>query len=253
MAGSVHELWRYPIKSMAGEARGALFLGFSGVYGDRLFAFTRADGPAVFPYMTGRQKAEMVLYRPRFREERALPGNAEAVLSLAAGPTPIYADDALVDVTTPMGAVLAVDDPELAAQLNDKSALTLLRSDRTMADCRPVSLISRQSVQKLGVELDCAMDLRRFRANLVLDLPGSDGFGEDALVGKTVRVGERVRLMVLERDQRCAMIGIDPDSAERDRDIPAHVAKAHDGKIGIYAAVLAEGIVRPGDAIIVES
>ena len=106
-------------------------------------------------------------------------------------------------------------------------------------------------IYPLGEELARAIDPRRFRANVVLDLPDSDGFYEDALVGKTIRIGERVTLAVLERDQRCAMIGIDPDTAERDRDIPLHVTKAHDSKVGVYAAVLVEGIVRAGDAVTV--
>ena len=57
--GKVDSLWRYPVKSMAGEALDEAFLGFAGVYGDRLFAFTSSAGPKGFPFLTAREQHEM--------------------------------------------------------------------------------------------------------------------------------------------------------------------------------------------------
>jgi uncharacterized protein YcbX len=65
--GNVDSLWRYPVKSMRGEELQEAFVGFAGVYGDRLFAFKSAASPAGFPYLTGREHEETLLYRPRFR------------------------------------------------------------------------------------------------------------------------------------------------------------------------------------------
>ena len=45
VVGKVESLWRYPVKSMAGEEREALFVGYAGVYGDRLFAIGNAASP----------------------------------------------------------------------------------------------------------------------------------------------------------------------------------------------------------------
>jgi uncharacterized protein YcbX len=84
-----------------------------------------------------------------------------------------------------------------------------MRSDRAMTDCRPVSLFSIQTAHQLGAEL-ADLDKRRFRANVYLDLAGSCGFAEDRLVGRTVRIGSRTLLSILERDPRCAMITLDP-------------------------------------------
>ena len=56
-------------------------------------------------------------------------------------------------------------------------------------------------------------------------------------------------MSVLERDPRCAMISIDPDTAQRTSAILGHVTKAHEGKAGVYAAVLVEGMVGIGDDI----
>ena len=44
--GKVESLWRYPVKSMRGEELNEAFVGFAGVYGDRLFAFRSAVRPS---------------------------------------------------------------------------------------------------------------------------------------------------------------------------------------------------------------
>jgi hypothetical protein len=47
------------------------------MYGDRLFAFKSSAAPQGFPYLTGREQEEMLLYRPRFRHpERADPAGS---------------------------------------------------------------------------------------------------------------------------------------------------------------------------------
>src|SRR5829696_5942825 len=77
--GKVKNLWRYPVKSMRGEELDEAFLGFSGMYGDRLFAFTSSTGPKGFPFLTGREQQEMLRYRPRFRT----PDKARRPINLA--------------------------------------------------------------------------------------------------------------------------------------------------------------------------
>ena len=93
------------------------------------------------------------------------------------------------------------------------------------------------------------LDARRFRANVYVDLESGAGFSEDSLVGRRLKIGSKAVLSVLERDPRCAMISIDPDTAERNPEILRQVSKSHEGMAGVYTAVLVEGAVRPGDAI----
>ena len=68
IVGTVESLWRYPVKSMRGEELDEMFAGYSGVYGDRLFAFKSSASPKGFPYLTGREQRQMLRYRPRFRQ-----------------------------------------------------------------------------------------------------------------------------------------------------------------------------------------
>ncbi len=255
--GKVESLWRYPVKSMRGEELKEAFVSFAGFYGDRLFAFRGAARPKGFPYLTGREQARMLLYRPRFRhpDRAAKPPNWAEAEDIVPGLNPISADpaDLVVEIEAPSGEVLSVDDPALIRKLGEglrePEGLTLLRSERAMTDCRPVSLFSIQTARQLGEELATNLDKRRFRANIFMDLPSTSGFAEDEFVGRTLRIGSKVMVSVLERDPRCAMITIDPDTAERNTAILGKVTKAHAGMAGVYGAVLVEGVVRVGDDI----
>lgn len=255
--GTVESLWRYPVKSMRGEALDEAYVSYAGVYGDRLFAFVGAARPKAFPYLTGREQARMLLYRPRFRypDRAAKPPNWVEAEDAGPGLTPVSANsvDLAVDVETPSGEVFSVDDPALISKLREglrePEGLTLLRSERAMTDCRPVSLFSIQTAQRLGEELGTSLDKRRFRANIFMNLASTSGFAEDELVGRTLRIGPRAVISLLLRDTRCAMITIDPDTAERTTTILGKVMTAHDGKAGVYGAVLVEGVVRVGDNI----
>jgi uncharacterized protein YcbX len=255
--GRVDSVWRYPVKSMRGEQLPEIFAAFAGVWGDRLFAFKSSATPVGFPYLTGREAHEMLLYRPRFRhpEKAAKPANlAEAEeLSPILNPVAAEPDDLALDVETPSGEVLAIGDPALLRQLAERAgdghSLTLLRSERAMTDCRPISLFSLQTAKQLGDEVGSVLDKRRFRANVFLDLGTAAGYSENAFVGRKMRIGPKVVISVLERDPRCRMITLDPDTAIPNPEVLRNVARGHEGTAGVYGAVLAEGIIRVNDAV----
>jgi uncharacterized protein YcbX len=255
--GKVDSLWRYPVKGMRGEELDEAFVGFAGFYGDRLFVFQSSASPKGFPYLTAREQPKMLLCRPRFRhpDKAARPLNLAEAERLGPGVTPLYGnrDDLTVDVETPSGEKLSIDDPALIRLLSDgiddAGALTLLWSDRAMTDCRPVSLFSLQTARQLEDEIGAAVDRRRFRANVYLDLPNTGGYGEDTLIGRSLRLGEKVVVTVLERDPRCKMITLDPDTGASNPAFLRPVAQAHGGTAGVYGAVLVEGVVHKGDAV----
>jgi len=257
LIGAVESLWRYPVKSMRGEQLQEAFVGFSGVYGDRLYAFRNSAAPKGFPYLTGRELETMLLYQPRYRnpERMTKPGNLAEAEAIAPGLTPVYAGsaDIALDVETPLGDRLAIGDPKLIdllrAGIREAHELTLLRSDRAMTDCRPVSLFSIHTVRQLGEELGTSLDKRRFRANIYLDLKSGRGFEEDTLVGRTLRVGAKTTIAVLERDPRCKIITLDPDTGQQNTEVMKQLARLHETKAGVYGAVLVEGTIRPGDEI----
>ena len=251
IVGKVESLWRYPVKGMRGEQLREAFAGFPGIYGDRLYAIRSSAAPAGFPYLTAREQEAMLLYRPAYKhpERMAQPPNLAEAEALAPGLTPVYADpaDIALDVDTPSGERLAIDDPRLLAMLREgireRHELTLLRSERALTDCRPVSIFSIQTARRLNA------DTRRFRANIYIDLESGNGFGENEFVGRTLRIGIKTQIAVVDRDPRCKMITLDPDTAQANPEIMRLLARDHEGKAGVYGAVLVEGTIRPGDEI----
>ncbi|HEY1582837.1 MAG TPA: MOSC N-terminal beta barrel domain-containing protein [Chthoniobacterales bacterium] len=255
--GTVESLWRYPVKSMRGEELPAVFAGFAGIYCDRLYAIHDAGGRKSFPFLTAREQHRMLSFQPRFREpaKSIAPPNLVEAENLPPGATPIYGDpaDLALDVETPAGERLAIEDPALLELLRDgidaRHQLSLLRSERALTDCRPISIISLQSIAQLAAERGAPVDKLRFRSNIHLDLLDSNGFAEDGFVGRSLRIGERATFAILELDPRCAIVVLDPATGEKDPAILKTIAQRHGGNIGIYGAVLVEGLVRQGDPV----
>ena len=255
--GTVESLWRYPVKSMAGESPNELFMGFSGFYGDRCYAFTNSAARKGFPYLNANVQQQMLLYRPRFLhpERAAKPPNLAEATAIAPGVTPANPEpgDLALEVLTPAGAALAVDDPALLSMLGEglrgENRLKLVSSDRALTDCRPVSLISLQTLGRIGEELGAPVDKRRFRANVYVNLTGGGGFAEDEWVGRRLRIGPKAVVAVLERDPRCKMISLDPETGGHDPAVLRKVAQAHEAFAGVYCAVLVEGVLTAGDSI----
>lgn len=255
--GTVESLWRYPVKSMRGEELAVAFMGFSGFYGDRCYAVKNSAARTGFPYLNAVAQPQMLLYSPRFRhpEKAVQPPNLIEAMSIAPGVTAQNAapHDFDLDVTTPSGEIVAVDDPRLmellGAGLRGDNQLTLLRSDRALTDCRPVSLIGLQTVNQIAAETELHIDKRRFRANLYLDFTAAHGFAENELIGCRLRIGQSATIAVLERDPRCKMISLDPETGEHNPTILRRVAQRHDLCAGVYCAVLVEGTLAKGDAV----
>jgi MOSC domain-containing protein len=257
VVGKVESLWRYPVKSMRGEEIKQSYLGYSGVYGDRLYAFNDKSAPEGFPFLTGREQEQMLLYQPRFRhpEYAASPPNLAEAESNEPSLTPVYASAAelTVEIETPSKEVLAIDDPALIMRLSEgldgTHALSLLRSQRSFTDCRPVSIFSLQTLQQIGEEVGFALDKRRFRANIYADLMPMSGFAENAFLGRKLQIGTKAVIAVTDHDPRCKMITLDPNTAQASPEVLRRVRDVHEGKAGLYGAVLVQGTVRPGDEI----
>ena len=255
IVGQVDSLWRYPVKSMRGEELDEAFASYSGIYGDRIFAFRSSANHTGFPYFTAREQRKLLQYRPRFR----YPDKATRPINLIEAETrnanPLLADlsELVVDVETPDGKTLTIDHPALIEMLrsnvDQKHQVTLMQSQRAMTDCRPVSVFSLQSARQLAEETGAPVDKRRFRANVYVDLTSANGFAENELVGRSVKIGPKVVISILERDSRCVVITLDPDTAEQSPAILKKVAQAHDGMAGVYGAVMVEGMLHKGDPV----
>jgi uncharacterized protein len=230
--GHVVELWRYPVKSMAAEPLDHVEVGWHGLAGDRRWAFTRAAAvQSGFPWLTMRQRSELRLYRPSFTDP-ALPDSSPTV------------------VKTPSGGSFDVADPALASEIFP-TAVRVVRQDRGVFDAFSLSLISTQSVERLGDMVGEELDVSRFRPNIVMAATNGTAFFEDSLVGSVVRIGG-MRMRIDKRDGRCVVITIDPATGDRNPAILRAVASEREGCLGVYGSVVEPGTVAVGDPILLD-
>ncbi|MFN0184173.1 MAG: MOSC domain-containing protein [Aquabacterium sp.] len=231
--GRVVGLWRYPVKSMGAEAMKDVNVTWFGLAGDRHWAFVR-DGVthSGFPWLTQRDRSNLGQYRPTFVD-------------------PDRPDTSVTTVRTPSGAVLDVTDPALATELG-AGGLRLLRYDRGVFDTFALSLITTQTVARLGEKVGATLDIRRFRPNILVTADDDADFPEDAWVGHVLRIGG-LRMRVDKRDGRCVVITIDPDTTERNPAILRAVAQDRQGCLGVYATPVQPGRVALDDVVLIES
>ncbi|ODA66847.1 MOSC domain protein [Methyloligella halotolerans] len=105
-----------------------------------------------------------------------------------------------------------------------------------------------QTVAQLANDIEDELDHRQFRANLYANF--TDGaFSENDLVGQKLKLGDKAVIAILERDPRCKMITLDPETGEEKPEILRHITRTQGRYAGLYAAILVEGTVKPGDAI----
>jgi uncharacterized protein YcbX len=232
----IAQLYLYPVKSMAGIPVKEAHVGLDGILGDRQYSFVRANRAASnsFPWMTARESAQMLLYKPRFKQS----------------PTPEQPEPP-VQVRTPEGHDRDVSDPALREELATQAQepLFLLKSARGIFDCQHVSVFSLASVSALAAEAGCPIDPRQFRANVYMEPVGSRPFDEEKWPSYLLQFGNEVLTGVTQRDPRCMMVNLDPETGEQDPRVLRAIAKGHQGQAGIYANVVRPGVIRVGDPI----
>jgi len=230
VVGHVAALWRYPVKSMAGEELDAVEVAWHGLAGDRRWAFIRAGQVrSGFPWLTIRERPELAHYRPRFAE----PDRPNGSLTL---------------VRTPGGSEFDVTDPALAAELGP--GVRVIKQDRGVFDTMPLSLLSTQTLAGLGRLVGADLVAERFRPNLLVDADAGE-FPEDAWVGRVLRIGA-LRMRVDQRDQRCVMVTIDPVTLVRNPAILRAIARDRDARVGVYGTTVEPGRVTVGDPVELE-
>ena len=120
-------------------------------------------------------------------------------------------------------------------------------STRSEALPNPVSIINLESIRDFERVARQPVDPRRFRGNIIID--GLAAWGEFAWIGREIQIGT-ARLKVVERTQRCAATNVNPDTAERDMNIPLTLRKGFGHMdMGVYAEVVADGTVKTGDLV----
>jgi MOSC domain-containing protein len=273
--GSVRNLWRYPVKSMLGEELESCELTERGFRGDRAYALVDAEDGKVASAKNPRKWGRLFECRAEFED-----GSRAVRITLPDGATVSAAEPEAAELLSALfrrRATLetsARDAPVLEELWLDGSPDGREVTDETFAKGSPpgtffdygaVHLVTTASLGRLG-ELypEGRFDPRRFRPNLLVQSSeGESGFVENGWIGKTVAVGDSVRLAVTDPCARCVMTTLaqedlpaDPGilrTAARHNRVVGGEGRGADGvyaaSIGVYASVLRGGVVRRGDPV----
>ena len=231
--GTITHLFRYPVKSMAGVGVEKAGVGWHGIEGDRRLAFRRVEDRSGFPWLSASRVGELVLYRP-FGETEGNP-----LL-----PT---------HVRTPEGKDLPLAGAELQEALSRRygSPVELMYLSRGIFDDAFLSVIASVTMREIMSGSGRPMDTRRFRPNVVVEIDGGAAFVEDGWVGKRLTFGgvDGPAVGVTQRDKRCVMINLDPDTAESHAEVMKTAVRLNDNNAGIYATVVKTGELRVGQPV----
>ena len=229
--GIATRLWRYPVKSLRGEQCEFLDVNARGVAGDRLFALRDINGK----FGSGKSTR-------RFRSIDGLFG-FEAVY-----------DDNVPVILFPDGRAMRGDHPDIHAALSNTlgQPVTLAReAGISHLDAGPVHLLTTAALTWLKAAIPAvAVDERRFRPNLLIDVPGDTQI-EQGWLGKTLSVGEAVRLRVSGATERCGMVAFAQAELPYDARILKCITQEAALHFGVYADVLMPGRIKRGDSVTV--
>ena len=248
----VTSLYRYPVKGLSPEPlpRVALEVGET-LPSDRRYAIE--NGPSGFdpeaPAWLPKSHFLMLMRNERLAGLETRFEDRSNLLTIRKGGDVA----AQGDLETPEGR-LAIEQFFVANFASDlKGAPKILSSaGHSFSDVarKVVSIINLASARAIENMVGAPVHPLRFRANLYVE--GWPAWHEFDLMDRTLAIGA-TRLKVVKRIVRCAAVNVDPDSAERDLEIPqALQRRLGHGDCGIYAEVIAGGIIAVGDAITAE-
>ena len=206
---TVSSLWRYPVKSLAGEAIGEAVLTSLGIPGDRIVHVRGPEGVRT----SRRQHRLLGLHGTLGDDGRAridrLPWNHPDALALvreAAG------EDAWLQ---------EYEGPE-------------------RFDVLPLLIATDGAVDAFG------RDVRRLRPNILIG--GVEGLAEFDWAGAELHLGDAV-IGIDSRRGRCPMTTVDPDTLERDPEVLREIGRRFGGRLALNAEVLVPGRIRIGDNV----
>jgi uncharacterized protein len=227
----VLEIRRYPIKSVLGEQLRSADIDGRGLVGDRLWAVRDHDGK----FGSGKNT----------RRFRRMPGLFD-LRGHGDGPVP--------RIDLPDGCTYAADDPEAHAAVSrhlGRDVTVEREADVLHHDEGPVSVITTAGLRHLSALIGEPVDPLRFRANLLIDVPGT-GFPEDAWIGQQLSIGRDVVLTPMRGLTRCVMIDLAQEEVPDDGRLLKTISEHHDMVFGLWARVERPGVVTVHDAVVVD-
>ena len=279
--GSVVSLWRYPVKSMMGEELNAADVTQRGLFGDRAYALVDSYNEKVASARNPRKWAKLFDFRAALAEparsgEKIPPVHVELpdgnvvtseqsdinqVLSDVLGrevtlETRQPAQREVVETTLPNPWTPSLEEywPDMEDVAYRDTVTDEAMPEGTFFDLAVIHVLTTATVDQLR-ELypQGRFGARRFRPNIVVEpSSGEKGFVEDEWVGKTLVIGDEVRIDITEPCPRCVMTILPQGDLPRDLGILRAAAQHNQVNVGVYDAVVQGGTIRRGDPVRIE-
>ena len=271
---SVTNIYRYPVKSMMGEALSEADLGEAGIAGDRGWAVRDEKrggirgGKKIPQLMTLSAQSGAAAPLITAPDGDSASSSSEGINEWLSGKLnhpvtlwPLLPADQLdhyrrgapdtEDFEQELRAVFGrLPDEPLPDLAGFEELLEFESPPGTYFDAFPISIMSQQSLNTMNeLEGESQFDVRRFRPNLLVDIPDTDHpFPEQAWIGKTLSIGS-VTLKIDMTCPRCAMTTHGFDDLPQDAQIMRKLVANSEGNLGIYASVVQAGSVTAGDSV----
>lgn len=276
--GTILSIWRYPVKSMMGEELNATQVGARGVLGDRARAMIdQADGK-VASIKNPRKWPNLFDFKARYVDTPSwgtnlppvritLPDGAEvssndpdvhSVLSRAVGKEVRLecrepGQEEVLETTFPNPWTPKLEEywPDIEGLAYRDEVTDEAMPRGTFFDLAMVHLLTTATLDQLRALNPAArFETRRFRPNFVAQpANGQSGFVENEWIGKTLRLGDEVRLEITGPCPRCVMTTLPQGDLPKDTSVLRTAAQHNEVHVGVYASVVSGGTVRRGDGI----
>lgn len=293
--GRVVEIHRFPVKSMQGERLDAADLDERGVAGDRAYAVVDAADGSVASAKRPRRWGRLLEARARFVEPPTTDGPVPPVRIELPDGTEVRSDDAAVHATLsrylgrevtlssepvpgqqfhevwpddvePIAPDSFIADTDVGAPdeggASRMSAIGVagLAPPGRFVDLTPLHVLTTSTLAAIAaLEPDAVVDVRRYRPNVLVDVPESTGFLENDWAGRTLHSGD-VAIRGIIPTMRCVMTTLAQGDLDEERSLLRALARANKIEIrglgawacaGLYASVDAGGRLAVGDEVTV--
>lgn len=240
-------VWRYPVKSLQGEALTGAVVERDGVRGDRCWGIRDGSTGRI---LTARRRPELLHASASYRDGLPvieLPDGREV-----AGPGP--ASDrrlsdwlgAPVSLVTSLGSRAGRAEYFEDATDDDSRAIEWTMPESRFVDAAALLVLTTASLRAAAaLQPASSWEPRRFRPNVLVDVPG-DGFAEDDWIGRPLRLGA-VGLAPTQGCIRCTMVTREQPGIPADREVFRALARHHGATFGVWCDVTAPGELAVGD------
>lgn len=263
-SGSVVALWRYPVKSMQGEELNATEVTERGLLGDRAYALLDAETGKVVSAKNPHKWPNLFAFRAAFtappRAGQPLPpvqitlpdgsilagvaGQADEPLSKATGRA-VHLTDKAPDKRVLEEYWLNIEGLPNRDKVTDWDGIP----PGLFFDAATILLLTTGTIDRLRqLYPQGRFEVRRFRPNVVIETEGA-GFIENDWVGRTLALGDQVRVEVTGPCPRCVMTTLPQSDLPRDPGILRTAVQNNNGHIGVYGRIAQGGQLRRGDAV----